>query len=305
MNHSTQAAPNGPPLAAAIKAASMGVRLPEGMPWKDFLENCPPGEVRTVNDYKIVPSGGFIVPDLELFCGSEKCGRKQVFSGKANGIPYAGDCYFYYTCRNCALTKKTFAIRLIKDSDPGEAVKFGEMPPFGAPIPAKLQRLIQPHRDFFLKGYRCENQGLGIAAFSYYRRVVEGEKDRLFDEIIKVCQKVQGGESLIPKLVRAKKNHQFSKAVEEISDAIPDALRISGHNPLTLLHSALSKHIHNESDEACLEAAQAIRVVLTDLAERMSEILKENAELTRAIEKLMPKPASVAPSKASDIDTQK
>src|SRR5207248_1409519 len=79
----------------------------------------------------------------------------------------------------------------------------------------------------------------------------EDQKDRLIDEIVKVCKRIPGAQGLIPGLESAKKQIQFTKAIEEIADAIPDVLRIDGHNPLTLLHRALSKGLHAESDEQC------------------------------------------------------
>ena len=45
-------------------------------------------------------------------------------------------------------------------------------------------KLVGPDRDDFLKGRRCENQGLGVGAFIYYRRVVENQKNR----ILGVCR---------------------------------------------------------------------------------------------------------------------
>jgi len=37
---------------------------------------------------------------------------------------------------------------------------------------------------------QAEALGLGIGAFGYYRRVLENQKDRLFDEILKVSVRV-------------------------------------------------------------------------------------------------------------------
>jgi len=62
---------------------------------------------------------------------------------------------------------------------------------------------------------------------------------------------------------------QFSKAIETIKAAIPESLLIDGHNPLTLLHDALSEGLHAQTNEDCLELATSIRVVLTELAERI------------------------------------
>jgi hypothetical protein len=294
---------NSEPTHTNAPPPSKPLATPASMSWKLFLEDCPPGEVRSIPDAAVghttvqaAPRGvqsntvyHLTTPDLNLFCSSEECGRKQFFQCSSSGAVFQEtNCFLNYTCRNCRKTRKLFALRLTSlQGTACSAVKFGELPRFGPPIPAKLQRLIQPHRELFLKGVQCETRGLGIGAFAYFRRVVENEKSRLIDEIIRVCGKVNGGEAFIPVLKEAQKETQFSKAIEKIADAIPDALRISGHNPLTLLHSALSKGIHNQSDEQCLEAAHAIRLVLTEIAERMSEILKETAELQQAISTLM------------------
>jgi len=141
----------------------------------------------------------------------------------------------------------------------------------------------------FLKGRRSENQGLGIAAFAYYRRVIEGQKDRIFDEIIKVCRRLSVDKSAIDELIAAKNEPQFSKAVEAVKHGIPQALLINGHNPLTLLHSALSEGLHAQTDEECLEIATSIRIVMAELAERMGQALKDEAELSTAVSRLLTK----------------
>jgi hypothetical protein len=47
-----------------------------------------------------------------------------------------------------------------------------------------------------------------------------------------------------------------------VQHGIPQARLINGHNPLTLLHNALSAGLHEQSDETYLELAQAVRVML-------------------------------------------
>jgi hypothetical protein len=89
--------------------------------------------------------------------------------------------YTTYRCSNCRKTSKLFALNLssptIAEQPSGQASKFGEYPPYGPPTPTRLLRLFGQDRGVFLKGRRCENQGLGIGAFVYYRRVVESHKD--------------------------------------------------------------------------------------------------------------------------------
>jgi hypothetical protein len=268
---------------------------PEIISPQTFLQEIPPNQERLISGMAH-HGGGYwhlVKPDLTLFCPDQLCERPQTFTCTTDAdFAVAGrpDVILEYECRNCAHTTKTFAIRVLaidgRNGRDGRLVKIGEEPAFGPPLPARLQRLVQSERDFLLKGFRSEIKGQGIGAFAYYRRVVEDGKDRLIEEIIKVSKTIPGADKFIPGLEDAKKQTQFTKAVEQIADAIPDALRIDGHNPLTLLHQAISKSLHEDSDEECLEAAEAIRIVLGEFAERLSQLSKEQAEVKKAISKL-------------------
>jgi hypothetical protein len=169
-------------------------------------------------------------------------------------------------------------------------IKIGERPSFGPPIPARVISLVGGDREMFLKGARCESQDLGIAAFTYYRRVVENQKGRIFSEIIKVCKRLKADQALIVELEAASKETQFSKAVDRIKHGLPDSLLLHGcHNPLSLLHDALSGGVHERTDEECLGIATAVKLILFELAERMAAALKDEAALTSAIDKLLNK----------------
>jgi hypothetical protein len=171
----------------------------------------------------------------------------------------------------------------------GDAIKIaGEFPQFGVPTPPRLLRIIEDDRDEFLKGRRCEFQGLGIGAFTYYRRVVENQKGRLIDAIADVAKKSGANESVIARFEKAKKETRFEKVVDDLSDVIPSSLLLAGgHNPLKLLHGPLSKGIHNKSDQDCLEYATSIRVVLAELAERIGFALQDGRELETAVSRLL------------------
>ncbi|HMJ88563.1 MAG TPA: hypothetical protein VK530_02040 [Candidatus Acidoferrum sp.] len=150
-----------------------------------------------------------------------------------------------------------------------------------------MNTLIGPDRDFFFKGRRAESQGMGIGAFGYYRRVVENQKNRIINEILKVCQRIGASSQVLRELELAKAETQFYKAVQKIKKGIPDVLKIDGHNPLLLLHSALSEGLHSQDDEQCLELATSIRVVLTELADRLDQALKDQTELKTSVSRLL------------------
>ena len=70
-------------------------------------------------------------------------------------------------------------------------------------------------------------------------------------------------------------------------NVLPESLLINGQNPILLLHHALSRGVHELSDEECLELASTVRLVLGELSERLSALLKDKAELTAAVSTLM------------------
>ncbi|CAE6784189.1 hypothetical protein R70006_04550 [Paraburkholderia domus] len=171
--------------------------------------------------------------------------------------------------------------------DEAVVFKYGEDPPFGPPLPSRLLKLAEDQRDLLLKGRRCENQGLGIAAFAYYRRVVEEQKNRILDEILRVSRTLGAPEELLSELEAAKQERRFTQAIDGIKHGLPQALLTNGHNPLALLHNALSEGLHGGSDDECLELATSIRYVLSDLVERLSHALKNDADLNKAVSKLL------------------
>lgn len=279
---------------------------PKSIPLSEFLESTPPGRMTRISVFSkprkgrdaVIYGHTFNPPELQLFCGSDTCNRVLFFrplNFESFDVPTNWKLFFLdYRCANCQKGDKKFALAiqlhaLDSDGSLGECYKFGELPEFGPSTPSQLMKLIAPDRELFLKGRRCENQGMGVAAFAYYRRVVETQKNRILDEVIRVATGLKTAPEMIAILEGAKNETQFSKALESAKDAIPQALLVDGHNPLTLLHSALSEGLHAQTDEECLDSASAIRVVLAEFSERMSQALKDEAELKRALGRLMNK----------------
>ena len=266
----------------------------------NFLEKTPPSQfiqgvvqVWGISHGQYGKSERVQRPDLRLHCDNEHCNGitfHRFKEGDTNFFEQTSNMFITYQCSNCQLDTTMYSLHLVKKAN-GAAYcyKFGEFPPYGVPTPPRLLRLFENERDIYLKGRRCEHQGLGIGAFVYYRRVVEHQKNKIIDEIIKVAAKLNVDQITLDALVTAKTEIQFSKAMESLKDAMPQALLINGHNPLTLLHSALSRGLHNESDSECLDLARTIRVVLSELAERLGQALKDEAELNTAISRLTQK----------------
>ncbi len=264
----------------------------------EFLESCPPNQRRPIDkfcDWTFVDTlneGYYLVtPEIQLHCTDDACNGLRFFrytSGKGQANETWNSFFLTYRCSNCQRVEKMFSIGGAKDKGAisGMAYKIGEVPPFGPPTPSRLIKLIGPDRELFLQGRRCENQGLGIGAFVYYRRVVENQKNRILSEILKVATKLGADKAATAELEAALKEDQFSKALDGVKHGIPQTLLINGQNPLLLLHDALSDGVHGRTDAECLDLATSVRVILVELADRLSQALKDEVEINTALEKL-------------------
>lgn len=265
------------------------------VPWKEFLEHTPPEANVTVTAELTLTHGGQYMTErnsIQLYCDQPECESVMWFD-HSKGQVFAdmnswASAILHFTCRHCKKGFKAFAIYIKPLSlKKALALKVGEYPSFGQHTPSRVIALIGPDRELFLKGRRAENRGLGIGAYAYYRRVVENQKNRIVEEILKVANKVGAKSEVIDGLTAALKETQFSTAVDSIKAALPESLLIGGHNPLKLLHTALSKGMHEQDDAECLDLAQSIRIVLTELAERIQSVLKEQAELKSAVSNIL------------------
>lgn len=285
--------------------------------WRDFLTNHPPGTRAHVD--RAASTDGYQVkvhlPEIQLNCDGQ-CQGIMYCKGttSANGKLFGGltqtesspissslpagrnlpnDSVLSYACETCGQVVKSYAVRFrslattMQVAELVDVQKLAEWPPFSPRTPAKVISLVGSDRELFLKGRRAEIEGLGVGAFVYYRRIIESQKNRLLDEIIRVGQHLGVGEDSVGKLESAKKETQFSKAVESVRDVIPQALFVKGHNPLTFLYSALSEGLHNASDEECLEAASDIRLMLVAFAEKLTEAMQEQKQLDEALSRFV------------------
>ena len=83
----------------------------------------------------------------------------------------------------------------------------------------------------FLQGRQCENQGLGIGAFTYYRRVVENQKSRILKNVIKVAEPIGAPLGMIETLKKAEQETQFKKAMDLVAGAVPEESPYQGPKP--------------------------------------------------------------------------
>jgi len=286
------------PVQPESVAPAQPAATPPQLTFAEFLASKPPNVQAYVTElFKLStrsPSSASLAgPEIKLHCDREGCEGERRFACTGGSYSFDGSAdsrFLYYACKDCGKSQKIFSLAIIRDKQTksGWVSKFGEIPPFGAHTPRRVFDLIgEEYRELFLQGRRAENRGLGIGAYAYYRRIVEHQKGKFIDEIRKVAEKLGASAETIKTFQEARNEKQFKNAIENIKLAIPPSLFTDGRNPLLLLHDALSDGIHEYTDAQCLEFATTIRLILTDLSEKISMALKEKAELKQAVEKLL------------------
>jgi hypothetical protein len=283
-------------MAEGEKAGRNSAKI-QTIKFEDLLGKYPPGQMYAITNLGISrsPSSAPILnkPRLKLYCPDDFCNGVRFFDARqAQKVALTekwSRVFLHYSCSNCRCRSKIFAImaRWNAVADEGEAVKIGEWPPFGPQVSARVTSIVGQSNALFLMGCRAEMQGLGIGAMLYYRKVVENQKNQIIDEIIRVGRRAHSSEPQIEKLKAARSEKEIKKAVEIISDAIPQVLLINGYNPLALLEQALTKGSYVQKDHDALRLAAAIRKILTELAECMARVLEDQSDLEEAVNTIL------------------
>ena len=283
-------------MAVGEKTGRNSVRI-QPIKFEDLLSKYPPGKMHAIRNLGISrsPTSAPILnkPRLKLYCPADFCRDVRFFDAyqtqKVALTEKWSRLFLHYSCSNCRSRSKIFAImaRWNAVADEGEAVKIGEWPPFGLQVSARMAPIAGHSKALFQMGHQAEMQGLGIGAMVYYRKLIENQKNHIIDEIIRVARRTHLPEPQIEKLKAARDEKEFKRAVETISDAIPQTLLINGYNPLALLEQALTKGSSVERDHDALKLAAAVRKILTELAERMARALEDQTDLEEAVNTIM------------------
>lgn len=191
-----------------------------------------------------------------------------------------------YQCQSCRSFTREFNVYVSPELD--YIYKYGQYPEWEIKMDKSLEKTLGQHAKTFRKGLVCESQGYGIGAFAYYRRITEEIIDELLESITDLIDEENKTEYLNA-LEETKKTRVTQDKINLVKDLIPSILKPNGMNPLGILHSELSKGLHAEPDNVCLENANHIKNILTFLINQII-ISKESAQdFTASMKSLLSK----------------
>ncbi len=278
-----------------------------GMPNKKFLEETPlykkfsPGWEGFYISYKHTHILNHKVPKppINMFCNI--CDSDQTLNMSNDyhdGISDIGNSVhgttklIRYECSACRRFQIVFLVYFgFEDVEEGKETeiyleKVGQIPPWSIVMDKELERLLGNKSEFYKKGLICESQGYGIAAFSYYRRIVEEIIDELLisiEDLIDIRDRAKYSNAL----EKVKKTKVTSEKIELVKDLLPETLKPNGANPLGVLHAALSAGLHMDDEDTCLEYAESVRDALIFLVNRLMRNKEENKLFSESMKKIL------------------
>jgi hypothetical protein len=213
---------------------------------------------------------------IEMQC--PKCRKSRPFSdrrargsGAGLSIPkLESHIYsFRFTCDGCSLSEYTFFVEV--DTAEKRVRKVGQSPAWSINLDKDLEKFLESDADFFKKALTCESQGYGIAAFSYYRRVLENSIGKILQNLRSVLELNNAPSEDIEKIDKALKGTVMDERIKIAKDAVPNHLQPNKMNPLAIIYDTLSAGIHRLSEEQCLENSKNIRRALSYLIKALTQ----------------------------------
>lgn len=165
-------------------------------------------------------------------------------------------CTAIFKCVSCKYEIKGFSFLVKKyDLTTLSITKCGEYPQKQLPKNKQLSKFLKNDRDEYDKAVICLANGYGVAAFAYFRRIVESNINRILDLIIETENPI---DELVQEINELRKESPMSKKIEIINKTLPGYLRPPGFNPLGTLYAVLSDGVHSLPEDQCLEKANDI-----------------------------------------------
>lgn len=179
-----------------------------------------------------------------------------------------------FECVTCNNSRKTFSLVVEKTGEATSGLynvytvtKCGEYPLKPLPQNKELSKFLKKDKDEYAKAIRCLANGYGVAAFAYFRRIVENNIDRLLD-LIK--ESIDTESPLAAKIAELKATSPMSDKISIANHALPDYLKPDGFNPLGQIYGLLSDGVHSLPDEQCLDKAKDLQVCLEFLISELA-----------------------------------
>lgn len=221
-------------------------------------------------------------------CKAERPFKAPVQTGGSGaGVPpppthVSGAGRFEYLCTGCDTHKITFWVQINYVGDHW-IQKVGQLPIWLPAIPKDIENELGEDAEIYKKALRNMNEGYGIGACAYLRRLVE----KHINPLLQLMHDSKAEEGSTPEELEEIKNviksHVFSSKTEYAAQICPASLQVKGHNPLLEIHERLSVGLHTLDEETANEYAHAIKDALEFTIRTLRRTLEERRAYAKQI----------------------
>ena len=136
-------------------------------------------------------------------------------------------------------------------------------------VPRTVEKRLGASADFYRKALTSRNEGYGLAAVAYFRRVVEDKTNELIDVVADAAATFGVPSTDVEKIRAAKNEKAYEDKLKIAARAIPEVLKPDGANPFQAMYDILSVGIHTQSEDECLQIADDTREIFDYLFDRL------------------------------------
>jgi hypothetical protein len=138
-------------------------------------------------------------------------------------------------------------------------MKIGQYPAPSVVLPKDLESSLgEDAAQLYRRAIVCRNNGFGLAAATYMRRVVEDKTNDLIELAAQVAESHQLEATKIATIRQASDSTRYTRFEDKLhyaSTVFPNALLVGNYNPLATLYGLVSKGIHGLSEAECIQIA--------------------------------------------------
>jgi hypothetical protein len=210
----------------------------------------------------------------------QSCGKETTWKYGGNPVPTnSAFKLLHYSCVNCGGDNVYY---LILKLNTGASMKVGQFPMQSVRVANSLAKRLGESATLYRKALTCRNEGYGLAAVAYFRRVVEDKTNELIDVVADAAEAHSVPAVEVTKIRAAKNEKTYEDKLSVAAHAIPEVLRPHGANPFQAMHDILSIGIHTKSEEECLLIADDTREIFDYLFDRLrTEIVDRTSFVTK------------------------
>lgn len=149
--------------------------------------------------------------------------------------------------------------------------KIGQSPALSVEIPKALSKnLGEEAVNLYRKGLVNRNNGYGLGAVTYIRRVVEDKTNELIEVAALLAESHHVAAEIVAKIrAAATQRTTYDQKLKIAATVLPEVLIVEGANPLAVLYDLVSEGVHGLSEEECIavadETSEVFEYIFTNL----------------------------------------